>query len=93
MRYKKELMRAPGDGTRFAASPFAPGADGRCPSRRSVLRGLAATAALAGAGVLAGCGAGAGSETGSAPASAPGSKLAAIKARKLMRHVIQKIIM
>ena len=42
---------------------FAPGADGRCPSRRSVLRGLVATAALAGAGVLAGCGAGVGSET------------------------------
>lgn len=90
MRYKKELMRAPGDGTRFAASPFAPGADGRCPSRRSVLRGLAATAALAGAGVLAGCGAGAGSETGSAPASAPGSKLAAIKARGKLNAGVKK---
>lgn len=90
MRYKKELMRAPGDGTRFAASPFAPGADGRCPSRRSVLRGLVATAALAGAGVLAGCGAGAGSETGSAPASAPGSKLAAIKARGKLNAGVKK---
>lgn len=90
MRYKKELMRAPGDGTRFAASPVAPGADGRCPSRRSVLRGLAATAALAGAGVLAGCGAGAGSETGSAPASAPGSKLAAIKARGKLNAGVKK---
>ena len=90
MRYKKELMRAPGDGTRFDASPFAPGAAGRCPSRRSVLRGLAATAALAGAGVLAGCGAGAGSETGSAPASAPGSKLAAIKARGKLNAGVKK---
>ena len=58
-----------------------------CPTRRSLLRGLAASAALMGAGALAGCGA------GTAPqgsASAPGSKLAAIKARGQLNAGVKK---
>ena len=61
-----------------------------CPTRRSLLRGLAASAALMGAGVLAGCGAGSGAtQQGSTPA-APGSKLAAIQARGQLNAGVKK---
>lgn len=59
-----------------------------CPARRSLLRGLAASAALMGAGALAGCGAGA-VPHGSTP-SAAGSKLAAIKTRGQLNAGVKK---
>lgn len=58
-----------------------------CPTRRSLLRGLAASAALMGAGALAGCGAGA---VPQGSASTLGSKLAAIKARGQLNAGVKK---
>ena len=61
-----------------------------CPTRRSLLRGLAASAALMGAGVLAGCGAGSGATQQGSTSAAPGSKLAAIQARGQLNAGVKK---
>ena len=60
-----------------------------CPSRRSLLRAGAASAALLGMGVLAGCGAGAPSR-GSGAGVAAGSKLSAIRARGQLNAGVKK---
>ena len=60
----------------------------QCLSRRTLLRGVAAVAALAGVGPLAGCGGAASS--GSSAGAVAGSKLSAIKARGQLNAGVKK---
>lgn len=93
--WRDRLPFAPGAGDGLVANGRGVSCTGaRCGtepslSRRSLLRGVAAAAMLAGAGALTGCGAD-GASAGSSSVATPGSKLSAIKARGQLNAGVKK---